>query len=106
MAYQIRTWQIRKRNRELARINTRLSQEIEERHRAEKKVHRLNMELEQRVRERTAELEVSNRELESFAYSVSHDLTVEGYPGFQPCHFRRLQRKIGSAGKGLSKAYQ
>lgn len=65
---------IQKHAEMLEQRNAELEQSIRERQRADQEIRRLNLELEQRVKDRTQELVRANEELRQFGYAASHDL--------------------------------
>jgi signal transduction histidine kinase len=80
-----------------------LHAQIRARKAADEKLRKLNEELEDRVRDRTAELQELNKELEAFTYSVSHDLRapLRHMDGFS----RILQEEFGPELPGEARHY-
>ncbi len=77
--------------------------DISDRMRAEDRIRALNAELEQKVQQRTAQLEASNKELEAFSYSVSHDLRspLRAIEGFARIMLEEYAPKLDGEGRRL-----
>jgi len=78
-----------------------VARDITERKQAEAQLHTYHVHLEDLVQERTGQLETANKELEGFAYSVSHDLRVplRAIDGFSQQVLKRYADKLDDEGQ-------
>jgi PAS domain S-box-containing protein len=81
-----------------------ICQDITDRKCSEAEVRTLNAELEVRVEQRTAELELSNKNLRAFSYSIAHDLRtpLRGQQGFSEALLEEYSEILGETGRGYA----